>query len=41
MIILTGLTMEMYMKREGLDPIKQFNHGDLYLKRGSGYRYSV
>ena len=25
-MLLTGLTMEMYMTREGVDPIKQFNH---------------
>jgi hypothetical protein len=25
-ITLTSLTIDMYMSREGVDPIKQFNH---------------
>ena len=30
-IILTSLTIDIYMTRESLDPIKQFNHRDLYI----------
>jgi hypothetical protein len=36
-ILLTGLTIKIYMTREVLDPIKQFNHGDLYVMKVSGY----
>jgi hypothetical protein len=29
-------SMEIYMLREGWDPINRFNHGDIYVKRGLG-----
>jgi len=32
-IALTGLTMEIYMSREGWDHISRFNHGYLYTKK--------
>ena len=36
-ITLNSLTMGIYIPREGWYQINQFNHGDLYVKRVSGY----
>ena len=35
-IILTDLSMSIYISREGGEPINQLNHGNRYIKRGLG-----
>ena len=35
-IALTSVTIDIYMSREAQDTINQFNHGNVYEKRGFG-----